>query len=106
MFTSKVVVPTNGSAIEIDANGKLVVPDNPIIPFIRGDGIGADITPVMQKVVDAAVNKAFAGKKKISWMEIYAGGRSVETYGDNTWLPDETFDFIKNYHVAIRGPLM
>lgn len=105
MFTSKVVVPTNGSAIEIDANGKLVVPDNPIIPFIRGDGIGADITPVMQKVVDAAVNKAFAGKKKISWMEIYAGGRSVETYGDNTWLPDETFDFIKNYHVAIKGPL-
>ena len=59
----------------------------------------------MQKVVDAAVNKAFAGKKKISWMEIYAGGRSVETYGDNTWLPDETFDFIKNYHVAIKGPL-
>ena len=105
MFTSKVVVPTNGSAIEIDANGKLVVPDNPIIPFIRGDGIGADITPVMQKVVDAAVNKAFAGKKKISWMEIYAGGRSVETYGDNTWLPDETFDFIKKYHVAIKGPL-
>ena len=105
MFTSKVVVPTNGSAIEIDANGKLVVPDNPIIPFIRGDGIGADITPVMQKVVDAAVSKAFAGKKKISWMEIYAGGRSVETYGDNTWLPDETFDFIKNYHVAIKGPL-
>lgn len=105
MFTSKVVVPTNGSAIEIDANGKLVVPDNPIIPFIRGDGIGADITPVMQKVVDAAVNKAFAGKKKISWMEIYAGGRSVEIYGDNTWLPDETFDFIKKYHVAIKGPL-
>lgn len=105
MFTSKVVVPTNGSAIEIDANGKLVVPDNPIIPFIRGDGIGADITPVMQKVVDASVNKAFAGKKKISWMEIYAGGRSVETYGDNTWLPDETFDFIKKYHVAIKGPL-
>ena len=105
MFTSKVVVPTNGSAIEIDANGKLVVPDNPIIPFIRGDGIGADITPVMQKVVDAAVNKAFAGKKKISWMEIYAGGRSVETYGGNTWLPDETFDFIKKYHVAIKGPL-
>lgn len=105
MFTSKVVVPAEGSAIEIDAKGKLVVPNNPIIPFIRGDGIGADITPVMQKVVDAAVNKAFGGKKKISWMEIYAGGRSVETYGDNTWLPDETFDFIKKYHVAIKGPL-
>lgn len=105
MFTSKVVVPAEGSAIEIDANGKLVVPANPVVPFIRGDGIGADITPVMQKVVDAAVAKAYNGQKKISWMEIYAGGRSVEVYGDNTWLPDETFDFIKKYHVAIKGPL-
>lgn len=105
MFSSKVVVPTQGSAIEIDANGKLIVPDNPIVPFIRGDGIGADITPVMQKVVDAAVAKAYSQKKKISWMEIYAGGRSVEVYGDNTWLPDETFDFIRKYHVAIKGPL-
>lgn len=105
MFTSKVVVPAEGSAIEIDANGKLVVPSNPVVPFIRGDGIGADITPVMQKVVDAAVAKAYNGQKKISWMEIYAGGRSVEVYGDNTWLPDETFDFIRKYHVAIKGPL-
>ena len=105
MFSSKVVVPTQGSAIEIDANGKLIVPDDPIVPFIRGDGIGADITPVMQKVVDAAVAKAYSQKKKISWMEIYAGGRSVEVYGDNTWLPDETFDFIRKYHVAIKGPL-
>ena len=105
MFSSKVVVPTQGSAIEIDANGKLIVPDNPVVPFIRGDGIGADITPVMQKVVDAAVAKAYNQKKKISWMEIYAGGRSVEVYGDNTWLPDETFDFIRKYHVAIKGPL-
>ena len=105
MFTSKVVVPAEGSAIEIDANGKLVVPANPVVPFIRGYGIGADITPVMQKVVDAAVAKAYNGQKKISWMEIYAGGRSVEVYGDNTWLPDETFDFIRKYHVAIKGPL-
>lgn len=105
MFTSKVVVPNEGSAIEIDANGKLNVPANPIIPFIRGDGIGADITPVMQKVVDAAVKKAYNGEKKISWMEIYAGGRSVEVYGENTWLPDETYDFIRKYHVAIKGPL-
>ena len=105
MFTSKVVVPTDGAAIEIDAKGKLQVPNNPIVPFIRGDGIGADITPVMKKVVDAAVAKAYNGQKKISWMEIYAGGRSVEVYGDNTWLPDETFDFIKKYHVAIKGPL-
>ncbi len=105
MFSSKVVVPSDGSAIVIDDNGKLIVPDNPIVPFIRGDGIGADITPVMKKVVDAAVVKAYQGKKKIAWMEIYAGGRSVEVYGENTWLPDETFDFIRKYHVAIKGPL-
>ncbi len=105
MFMSKVVIPAEGMAIDIDANGKLKVPANPIVPFIRGDGIGADITPVMQKVVDAAVAKAYNGEKKISWMEIYAGGRSVEVYGDNTWLPDETYDFIKKYHVAIKGPL-
>lgn len=105
MFSSKVVVPSDGSAIVVDDNGKLIVPDNPIVPFIRGDGIGADITPVMKKVVDAAVEKAYQGKKKIAWMEIYAGGRSVEVYGENTWLPDETFDFIRKYHVAIKGPL-
>lgn len=105
MFSSKVVVPSDGSAIVIDDNGKLIVPDNPIVPFICGDGIGADITPVMKKVVDAAVAKAYQGKKKIAWMEIYAGGRSVEVYGENTWLPDETFDFIRKYHVAIKGPL-
>lgn len=105
MFSSKVVVPSGGSAIVIDDNGKLIVPDNPIVPFIRGDGIGADITPVMKKVVDAAVAKAYQGKKKIAWMEIYAGGRSVEVYGENTWLPDEAFDFIRKYHVAIKGPL-
>lgn len=105
MFSSKVVVPSDGSAIVIDDNGKLIVPDNPIVPFIRGDGIGADITPVMKKVVDAAVAKAYQGKKKIAWMEIYAGGRSVEVYGENSWLPDETFDFIRKYHVAIKGPL-
>ena len=105
MFSSKVVVPKDGSAIVIDENGKLIVPDNPIVPFIRGDGIGADITPVMKKVVDAAVAKAYQGKKKIAWMEIYAGGRSVEVYGENSWLPEETFDFIRKYHVAIKGPL-
>lgn len=104
-FESKVVVPSEGSAIEIDALGKLQVPNNPIIPFIRGDGIGADITPVMKKVVDAAVEKAYAGTKKISWMEIYAGGRSSEVYGEGVWLPDETYDFIRKYHVAIKGPL-
>ncbi len=105
MFQSKVVIPQEGQAISINADGRLSVPDNPIIPFIRGDGIGADISPVMRKVVDAAVSKAYSGKKKISWMEIYAGGRSTEVYGEGVWLPDETFDFIKKYHVAIKGPL-
>lgn len=103
-FVSKVVIP-EGSKITVDSNNKLQVPNNPIVPFIRGDGIGADITPVMQKVVDAAVKKAYQGQKKISWMEIYAGGRSTEVYGDDVWLPQETFDFIKDYHVAIKGPL-
>ena len=103
-FESKVVVPA-GEKIQLGAGGKLQVPNNPIIPFIRGDGIGADITPVMHEVVNTAVEKAYAGSKKISWMEIYAGGRSCEVYGENVYLPDETMEFIKDYHVAIKGPL-
>lgn len=101
---SKVVVP-EGQKIDI-VNDKLVVGDNPIIPFIRGDGIGVDITPAMQKVVDAAVSKSYQGKRKISWMEIYAGGRSLEVYGQDTLLPQETIDILKDYHVSIKGPLM
>ena len=81
MFESKVEIPKQGEAVSVLPDGRLSVPDNPVIPFIRGDGIGADITPVMRKVVDAAVAKAYDGKKKISWMEIYAGGRSTEVYG-------------------------
>lgn len=103
-FVSKVVIPA-GDKITIDASGKLQVPDHPVIPFIRGDGIGADITPVMHQVVNAAVAKAYDGKKSIAWMEIYAGGRSCEVYGENVYLPDETMEFIKDYHVAIKGPL-
>ena len=80
-FVSKVQIP-DGSKISVDSNNKLIVPDNPIVPFIRGDGIGADITPVMRKVVDAAVDKAYGGKRKIAWMEIFAGGRSTEVYGE------------------------
>ena len=104
-FVSKVQIP-DGSKISVDSNNKLIVPDNPIVPFIRGDGIGADITPVMRKVVDASVDKAYGGKRKIAWMEIFAGGRSTEVYGEGVWMPDETYDFIKDYHVAIKGPLM
>lgn len=103
-FVSKVVVP-QGEKITIDSTGKLQVPNNPIIPFIRGDGIGADITPVMHEVVNAAVAKAYDNQKQISWMEIYAGGRSCEVYGEFVYLPDETMEFIKEYHVAIKGPL-
>ncbi|HDR1021262.1 TPA: NADP-dependent isocitrate dehydrogenase [Pasteurella multocida] len=102
---SKVVIP-QGEKIQLDAKGALIVPNNPIIPFIEGDGIGVDVTPAMRTVIDAAVEKAYGGKRKISWMEIYAGGKANEVYGENTWLPDETMDFIRDYHVAIKGPLM
>ncbi|MFC0912998.1 NADP-dependent isocitrate dehydrogenase [Pasteurella multocida] len=102
---SKVVIP-QGEKIQLDAKGALIVPDNPIIPFIEGDGIGVDVTPAMRTVIDAAVEKAYGGKRKISWMEIYAGGKANEVYGENTWLPDETMTFIRDYHVSIKGPLM
>ena len=102
---SKVVVPSVGEKISIDAQGKLVVPDHPIIPFIEGDGIGVDVTPAMINVVDAAVAKAYDGKRQIAWMEIYTGEKSTNVYGQDVWLPAETLDFIRDYHVAIKGPL-
>ena len=102
---SNVQIP-QGEKIQITANGLLQVPNNPIIPFIEGDGIGVDVTPAMQVVIDAAVEKTYQGKRKISWMEIYAGSKANEIYGENTWLPAETLDFIREYHVAIKGPLM
>jgi isocitrate dehydrogenase len=105
MFLSKVVEPQDGKAITEDSTGKLLIPDNPIIPFIRGDGIGRDITAVMQKVVDSAIARAYNGKRKFHWMEIFAGERAAEVYGADTYLPDETFSLIKKYHVAIKGPL-
>lgn len=101
---SKVVVPQQGEKITLAA-GKLNVPNNPIIPYIEGDGIGADITPVMLKVVDAAVKKAYHGDKKISWMEIYTGEKSTQIYGKDVWLPAEKLDLIQQYHVSIKGPL-
>jgi len=105
MFLSKVVEPQDGKAITEDSTGRLLIPDNPIIPFIRGDGIGRDITAVMQKVVDSAIARAYNGKRKFHWMEIFAGERAAEVYGADTYLPDETFSLIKKYHVAIKGPL-
>ena len=104
MSKSNIKVPTTGEKITYK-NNKLVVPDNPIIPYIEGDGIGVDITPVMLNVIDAAVEKAYDGKRKISWMEIYCGEKSVKIYGNDEWLPDETLQACKDYKVSIKGPL-
>jgi len=98
-------VPEGGQKITVNADFSLNVPDQPIIPYIEGDGTGFDITPVMIKVVDAAVAKAYGGKKKIHWMEIYAGEKSTKVYGPDVWLPEETLQVLKDYVVSIRGPL-
>src|ERR1700693_5067447 len=98
-------VPAEGQKITVNADFSLNVPNNPIIPFIEGDGTGVDISPVMMKVVDAAVAKAYGGKKKISWMEVYAGEKSTKIYGPDVWLPEETLDVVKEYVVSIKGPL-
>jgi len=98
-------VPTTGSKITVNSDLSLNVPDHPIIPFIQGDGTGLDITPVMIKVVDAAVKKSFGGEKKIEWMEIYAGDKATELYGDGVLLPQETLDVMRDYVVSIKGPL-
>jgi len=98
-------VPGVGEKIRVRPDNSLEVPNQPIIPFIEGDGTGVDITPVMIKVVDAAVAKAYGGKRKISWMEMYAGEKSCKVYGENVWLPDETLEASKEYVVSIKGPL-
>ena len=98
-------VPAEGQKITVNADMSLNVPDQPIIPFIEGDGTGADITPVMLKVVDAAVAKAYGGKKKIHWMEVFAGEKSTKVYGPDVWLPEETLHAVKDYVVSIKGPL-
>jgi isocitrate dehydrogenase len=97
-------VPT-GEQITVNADFSINVPDHPIIPYIEGDGTGFDITPVMIKVVDAAVEKAYGGKKKISWMEVFAGEKATKIYGPDVWLPEETLDAVKKYVVSIKGPL-
>ena len=100
-----VKVPAGGQKITVNKDYSLGVPDQPIIPYIEGDGTGVDITPVMIKVVDAAVAKAYAGKRKIHWMEVYAGEKSTKVYGADMWLPDETMAILKDYVVSIKGPL-
>ena len=104
MGYQKIQVPA-GDKITVNADMTLNVPDNPIIPYIEGDGIGVDISPVMIKVVDAAVEKAYAGKRKISWMEVYAGEKATQVYDSETWLPQETLDAVRDYVVSIKGPL-
>lgn len=101
-----VQVPTQGQAITLNSDNSLNVPVNPIIPFIEGDGIGVDVTPAMIKVIDAAVAKAYQDERKIIWLEIYAGQKANQKYGGDIWLPTETLDLIKQYHIAIKGPLM
>ncbi|MGE0311104.1 MAG: NADP-dependent isocitrate dehydrogenase [Lautropia sp.] len=98
-------VPSAGQKITVNKDFSLNVPDEPVIPYIEGDGTGLDITPVMIKVVDAAVAKAYGGKKKIHWMEIYAGEKSTKVYGPDVWLPEETLAALKEYVVSIKGPL-
>ncbi len=105
MAYKHIKIPSTGEKIRVNKDFSLSVPDNPIIPYIEGDGIGVDITPVMLKVVDAAVQKAYGGKKKIVWMEMYAGEKSCRVYGENVWLPEETLEASKEYVVSIKGPL-
>ncbi|MEW5972901.1 MAG: NADP-dependent isocitrate dehydrogenase [Pseudomonadota bacterium] len=102
---SKIKLPAFGAKITTNPDHSLNVPNHPIIPFIEGDGIGVDITPVMIKVVDAAVEKAYGGEKKIAWMEVYAGEKANAVYGEGTWLPAETLEAVKDYVVSIKGPL-
>jgi len=105
MVYQHIRVPGAGQKITVNPDFSLNVPDEPIIPYIEGDGTGADITPVMLKVVDAAVAKAYGGTRKIHWMEVYAGEKSTRVYGPDVWLPDETLEAVRDYVVSIKGPL-
>ena len=100
-----ITVPENGQAITVNGDGTLSVPDQVVIPYIEGDGTGADITPVMLNVVDAAVARAYGGTRQIHWMEVYAGEKATRVYGPDTWLPDETLDVVQKYVVSIKGPI-
>ena len=105
MSYQHIKVPAEGQAITANEDLSLNVPNNPVIPYIEGDGIGADISPVMIKVVNAAVQNAYLGEKKISWMEIFAGEKATHVYGENEWLPEESLSAMKEYIVSIKGPL-
>ncbi len=98
-------VPALGQKITVNTDNSLNVPDHPIIPFIEGDGVGQDVTPVMRKVVDAAVSRAYAGRRQIQWMEVFAGEKSTRIYGSDVWLPEETTQVLREFVVSIKGPL-
>ena len=105
MLYQKIQVPTTGEKITLKNNGLLHIPSQPIIPFIEGDGVGIDITPVMKKVVDTAVQKAYGDQRRISWMEVFAGDKAAHVYGGKQYLPEETLRALKDYKVSIKGPL-
>ncbi|MCE8052361.1 NADP-dependent isocitrate dehydrogenase [Halomonas daqingensis] len=105
MGYQKIVVPEGGEKITVNADNTLNVPNNPIIPFIEGDGIGVDVTPAMKIAIDAAVQKAYNGERKIHWMEVYAGEKATHVYDADTWLPEETLEAVQEYVVSIKGPL-
>ncbi len=105
MGFQKIVVPEGGEKITVNADNTLNVPNNPIIPFIEGDGIGVDVTPAMKIAINAAVQKAYNGERKIHWMEVYAGEKATQVYDPDTWLPEETLEAVKDYVVSIKGPL-
>jgi len=104
-MSTHIQIPAAGQKITVNADNSLNVPDMPIIPFIEGDGTGVDITPAMRRVVDAAVAKAYGGKKQIAWMEVFAGEKAVKVYGGDRWLPEETVQAVKDYVISIKGPL-
>lgn len=106
MAFEHISVPDNGAVIRVNADFSLDVPNQPIIPFIEGDGIGVDITPAMISVIDSAVEKAYGSDRKIAWMEVYAGEKAAETYGNDNYLPEETIEALREYSVSIKGPLM
>ena len=105
MLYEKIQVPAAGEAITVNPDGTINVPERPIIPYITGDGIGVDVTPAMLAVVTAAVEKAYGDKRRIEWMEVFAGERALEVYGPGGWFPEETQHALQKYVVSIKGPL-
>ncbi|MDF1820895.1 MAG: NADP-dependent isocitrate dehydrogenase [Alcanivoracaceae bacterium] len=105
MGYQKITVPADGDKITVNADLSLNVPNHPIIPYIEGDGIGVDISPVMKKVVDAAIQKSYGSKRSIVWMEVYSGEKATRVYGPDTWMPEETLEALREFIVSIKGPL-